>query len=117
MATPIGTITLTISENHRTTPPISEEDAPFLVGEVRRYFNYLLVKEGLNEQFTVTDVQWSMGCITIVISIGLLTKLLLAGGILTGAAAALKQYKEGREGLGETPRRSQKCQHVGTKVR
>lgn len=96
---PIGTITLVVSENHRDGSSIDAELAPFLTAEIVGYVNYLLDGRGLDSEYAITEVQWSLGCITIVLTIGTIIKLVATGGIVAGGAKILKDYKDGREGL------------------
>jgi hypothetical protein len=95
----IGTITLVVSENHRDGSSIDEDLAPLLTEKVVEYINHLLTRRGLEEEYAITDVQWSLGCVTIVLTIGTMIKVVAAGGLIAGGAKVLKDYKDGREGL------------------
>ena len=81
----LGTLTVVISENHRENEAIHHAEAAQLTTSFTQYFNYLLSQRGLDKKLTVTKVEWSMGCVTIALTIGL-------------AAGFLKDYKDVREG-------------------
>jgi hypothetical protein len=96
---PIGTITLVISENHQDPEAIGEEDAPILVEAVENYFKYLLSAAGLSDKFAITGSEWTLGCVTIILTIGTFIKFVATGGVAALGIKILKDYKDGREGL------------------
>lgn len=94
----LGTITFVISENHKEQPALTSEEGQALTDQFVAYFRHLLSKYELSDTLEVTGVQWTLGCVTIIVSIGVAAAA-AGGGI--GLVKFLKEYKDVREGLGK----------------
>jgi hypothetical protein len=93
---PIGSVTFVISEDHRQDDMITQDLAQVLVNNIESYFTHELTANKLGNSVRVTGVEWTMGCVTIVISIGVISLAAIGGA---GAVKFLKDYKDVREGL------------------
>lgn len=96
---PFGSITFVISEKHGEHSPIIAAEADELTDRFVTYFNSMLKKQGFEQLVQVTDVQYQLGCVTIVITLGTLLKIVAAGGTIAGGYKIFKDYKDFREGL------------------
>jgi hypothetical protein len=96
---PFGTITFVISEKHGEHAPITQPEAEQLTGQFLQYFNSLLTERGFDRFIQVTDVQWTVGCVTIVITLGTLIKILAGGSVVAGGVKVFKDYKDFRDGF------------------
>lgn len=91
----IGTVTFVVSERHTDKHIITGEEAEAITGHFQDYLQSLLNKKKLSEKVAITNVEWSTGCITIVVSLSII-------GVAAGGYALkefIKDYKEIREGV------------------
>jgi hypothetical protein len=93
MAYPLGTITFVLSENHREDPPFLPDEVPAITQPFVNYFKAALAEYGIANEVEVTKVESSIGCVTIIISIG----AAVAGGY--ALVEFLKKYKEISESI------------------
>jgi hypothetical protein len=93
----IGSVAFVISEDHRNHPPISGPDAEQITADFTDFLKYSLKQYDLDRIVTITNVEHSLGCVTIVVSFAMITAAAGAGGL--AAAKFLKDYPKIREGL------------------
>lgn len=91
----IGSATFVISERHNQEEFITDEEAAVIAISLEAYVQFLIKEKQLDETLVISGVQWTRGCITIIITFSIISAV--AGGYVV--IDAIKDYKEVREGL------------------
>lgn len=93
---PAGSITFVISENHSHDEVVTDDMALRLAQSLSDYFSFELSKRNLGNTIAVTGIEIYRGCVTIIISIGVVAAAAGGGWALV---EFFKNYKDVREGL------------------